>query len=173
MAARSDETERDFVLSRVFAAPRALVWKAWTEAEHLAAWWGPKDFTARAELDLRVGGAYRLVMVAPDGTEYPMFGRFLEIVAPERLVYTADLSEHDAAWHDLVDPERDKSKPHPAYLNETTVTLEALDAKTTRLTVRTRFESVDVRERFMRIGMNGGWSQSLDKMAAQLARASA
>jgi uncharacterized protein YndB with AHSA1/START domain len=160
--------KNEFVISRVFAAPRALVFAAWTDPKHVAAWWGPRGFTARCEMDLRPGGAFRIVMLGPDGEEFPMKGVYREIVAPERLVYSADLSEHPAAWHDLIDPSRDPRAPKPAYESLTTVTFEEQAGKTT-VTVCTRFESAAIRDAFVKVGMNDGWGQSLDKLAERLA----
>src|SRR5437879_6953424 len=83
-------------ITRIIDAPRARVFKMWTDPKHLAQWWGPKGFTNPVcELDLRVGGALRIVMRAPDGVDYPMGGLFREIVEPERLVFTAT-AEDDA-----------------------------------------------------------------------------
>ncbi len=80
--------DREIVLSRVFDAPRELVWRAWTEKEHLARWFGPKGFvTTTHELDVRVGGRWRFEMRAPDGTIFPNRVVFVELRAPERLVY--------------------------------------------------------------------------------------
>ena len=161
MDARNDP--RDFVIERIFDAPRALVFEAWTDSKHLAQWWGPEVFTTRCELDVRPGGHFRIVMVGL-GDEYPMTGIYREVVAPERIVYESDLSGQPESWHDKVDPARDRKKPRPTYPNTTTVTFEELDGKT-RLTVRTRFESASVRELFVRIGMKQGWSESLDKLS--------
>lgn len=161
MDARNDP--RDFVIERIFDAPRAMVFEAWTDPKHLAQWWGPEIFTTRCELDVRPGGRFRIVMVGL-GDEYPMTGIYREVVAPERIVYESDLSGQPESWHDKVDPARDRKKPRPAYPNTTTVAFEELDGKT-RLTVRTRFESAAVRELFVRIGMKQGWSESLDKLS--------
>ena len=88
---------REVVITRVFDAPRALVWQAWTEPTHLARWWGPKEFTNPVcEVDLRPGGALRIVMRGPDGVEYPMGGVFHEIAEPERLVYSSSALEDEA-----------------------------------------------------------------------------
>src|SRR5476651_1103734 len=74
---------------RVFDAPRALVWQAWTDPKRMAQWFGPRGFTIPVcELDVRVGGSLRIVMRGPDGNDYPMKGVFREIVPPERLVYS-------------------------------------------------------------------------------------
>jgi len=83
-----------FVLSRVFDAPPALVWKALTERDHLVKWWGPKGFTMRvATLDLRPGGTFHYCMASPNGQE--MWGKFVykEVVAPERLVFINSFSD--------------------------------------------------------------------------------
>src|SRR5262245_11986036 len=91
-------SERAFVITRVFDAPRELVFKAWTEAERLAQWWGPKDFTMLScDLELRPGGALHYRMRAPNGAE--MWGRwvFREIVKPERLVFVVSFSNSAGA----------------------------------------------------------------------------
>ena len=87
-AARAD-LGREVVVQRVLNAPRALVFKVWTEASHLVRWWGPDGFTTpRCEADARPGGAIRIDMRGPDGTVYPMTGIFQEVLPPERLVFT-------------------------------------------------------------------------------------
>jgi len=92
MVARNDPaapTEKDtFKLTRVFDAPRELVWKAFTEPERLKQWWGPKGFTVKsAEVDLRVGGTFRYCLEAPGGA-FTMCGRWVyqELEAPARMV---------------------------------------------------------------------------------------
>jgi uncharacterized protein YndB with AHSA1/START domain len=80
--------EREIVLSRVFDAPRSLVFKAWTEKEHLTAWFCPKGFTTTThEIDIRVGGRWRFDMFGPDGRRWPNRIVFLEIRSPDRLVF--------------------------------------------------------------------------------------
>ena len=84
----------EFVITRVFDAPRDLVFKAHTDCEHLKHWWGPKGFTVRVcKLDLRPGGAFHYCLTSPKGED--MWGRFVyrEIVAPERLVYVMSFSD--------------------------------------------------------------------------------
>jgi uncharacterized protein YndB with AHSA1/START domain len=159
----AERSETDFVLERVFRAPRALVWKAWTEPERVAAWYGPRGFRGRCEIDLRIGGIFCITMIAADGVEYPMKGVYREIVAPERLVYSGDLSGHPEAWHDLIDPERDRTKGRPAYETLTTVTFEERGDET-RMILRVRFESQAVRDRFVKLGMNDGWQQSFERL---------
>ena len=78
---------KEYTIIREFAAPRKLVWRACTEPDHLAQWWGPKGFTTPVcEWDVRPGGKIYVVMRGPDGTDYPMGGEFREIVPPSHLV---------------------------------------------------------------------------------------
>ena len=153
----------DFILTRVFAAPRELVWKCWMEPSHLARWWGPKPFTCPVcEVDARAGGAFRLVMRAPDGSDYPMRGIFREIVPNVRIVKQDDVSEHSAEWHDMVDPDR-KGQGKRQIDMLTTVTFEDLGGGT-KVTITTRFPSIALRDNFAKIGMKEGWSSSLEKL---------
>ncbi|PYM42811.1 MAG: polyketide cyclase [Candidatus Rokuibacteriota bacterium] len=81
-------SEREIVTTRVIDAPRERVFKAWTDPEHLAQWWGPKGFTNTfQEFDMRPGGAWRFVMHGPDGVDYKNKSVFVEIVRPERIVF--------------------------------------------------------------------------------------
>jgi uncharacterized protein YndB with AHSA1/START domain len=85
---------RERTMSRTFDAPRDVVWRAWTEPKQLAEWWGPRGMTTpleSLEVDLRPGGAFRLVMVADaSGAEFPSDMRFREVVEPERIVFEWD-----------------------------------------------------------------------------------
>ena len=80
-----------FTLTQILGAPRELAWKAWTEPEQLASWWGPRGFTtppATIEIDLRPGGAFRLTMVSDeDGSSHPAYMEFREVLEPERMVF--------------------------------------------------------------------------------------
>jgi uncharacterized protein YndB with AHSA1/START domain len=158
MPATADTTktaEREITITRVFNAPRALVFKAWTDASELAQWWGPKGFTNPVcELDVRVGGATRIHMRSPDGSVYPMKGEFREIVPPERLVFTNIAV--DAA---------DK----PIIEGLTTVTFIERGGKTT-MTLQTRGRAVvDYAVGYLQ-GMEMGWSGSIDKLEILLTR---
>jgi uncharacterized protein YndB with AHSA1/START domain len=85
-----DYTGREFTITHEFAAKRELVFEAWTDARHLAQWWGPRGFTNPVcEWDAKPGKAIRVVMRGPNGVDYPMGGEFREIAAPERLVFTS------------------------------------------------------------------------------------
>jgi uncharacterized protein YndB with AHSA1/START domain len=80
--------DREIQATRVFAAPRELVWKVWTEPEHLAQWWGPKGFTTSTySMEVKPGGVWRFVMHGPDGRDYQNKITYVEVVKPERLVY--------------------------------------------------------------------------------------
>jgi uncharacterized protein YndB with AHSA1/START domain len=85
---------QDFVITRVFNAPREMVWRAWTEREQLVRWFGPKGSTMpHATLDLRPGGTFHYAMRGPDGREIWGKWTFREIVAPERLVMVTCFSD--------------------------------------------------------------------------------
>jgi len=80
-------SDREIVTTRVFDAPRELVFKAWTDPDHLAKWWGPKGFTNTfQEFDMRPGGVWRFIMHGPDGVDYKNKSVFVEVVKPERIV---------------------------------------------------------------------------------------
>jgi uncharacterized protein YndB with AHSA1/START domain/DNA-binding transcriptional ArsR family regulator len=161
-------SNREFVISRVFAAPRELVFQAWTDPKQMARWWGPHHFTNPVcELDACPGGVWRIVMRGPDGADHPAKGVYREVDKPHRLVWTIDHSELSDQWHDLVNPTRDKSKGKPAYEVISTVTFEERDGKTT-LTIRTQFESPAIRDMFLKIGMAEGWAQSLERLGTIL-----
>jgi uncharacterized protein YndB with AHSA1/START domain len=82
---------REFTITRVFDAPRELVWKAWTDPEHVARWFGPRGFTtplSTISMDVRPGGTFEFTMISDDdGTEHPSGGTFLEVEEPERLAW--------------------------------------------------------------------------------------
>ena len=142
-------TERELVMTRVFDAPRRLVFKLWTEPEHLVRWWGPRGCTLiSGRMDVRPGGAWFRHMRAPGGTEYRKHGVYREIVAPERLVFT--YVTDDAAGN-----------PGPETL--VTVTFADLGGKT-RLTLRQAlFETVAARDDHL-----GGWTGALERFAGYL-----
>jgi uncharacterized protein YndB with AHSA1/START domain len=142
--------KRDVNITRTFSAPRGLVFRAWTDPSQLAQWFGPKGFTIPVcEVDLKVGGALRIVMRAPDGTEHPMRGVFREIVADERLVFT-----------NLAVDANDK----PLLEGLTAVTFEDEDGATRVTLTASASGAAGVVERMLE-GMEAGWSQSLDKLA--------
>jgi uncharacterized protein YndB with AHSA1/START domain len=154
MNATTNYGEGSVVITRVFDAPRALVWRAWTEPSMLAQWFGPRGFTSSVpELDLRVGGALRIVMHGPDGKDYPMKGVFREIVPPARLVFGNIATDNDG--NHLLE-------------GETVVTLSEQGGKTT-LTVMSHMVGLVPIAPQMLAGMEAGWTQSIDKLAELVA----
>ncbi|HXM84424.1 MAG TPA: SRPBCC domain-containing protein [Stellaceae bacterium] len=149
--------EREITITRVYDASRDLVWKAWTDPQRLAQWWGPKGFSNPVcTLDARVGGSWRIVMRAPDGAEYPCGGIYREIVALERLVFTNIATDKDGK---------------PIIDGLTTVTFADAGSGKTKLTLHTRGTAlVDYAAAYLQ-GMETGWSQSLDRLAAYAASA--
>ncbi len=149
-------TQRELIITRIFDAPRELVWKAWVEPKHLVEWWGPKDFTNPVcEVDLRPGGAMIIHMRGPDGTIIPTKGIFHEILEPERLVMSSKAFE-DAEGH-----------PQLEVLN--TITFDEYEGKT-KLTLRAVVVTATAAVAASLAGMEEGWSQSLDKLGELLVK---
>jgi len=166
MSARLDAaarpTEPELVITRVLDAPRELVFKAWSEPEHLVRWWGPKGFTTpHCTIDFRVGGAWHLCMRSPEGRDYWCKGVYREIVAPE-LIVTTDCFADEAG--NLVPPTDYGMGPEVPAEMLLTVRL-ADEAGKTRLTVQQSLPLSLARS----IGAVDGWNQSLDRLAAALA----
>ena len=145
---------KDVVIERVFDAPVALVWKCWTEPKHLAQWWGPRHFTnPKCTVDARVGGEMNITMRGPDGTDYPLTAEFTEVVAQQRLVFTAFARDLDGS---------------PQLEAHTTVTFANENGKT-RLTVQARGVGIQPVAEQMLTGMEAGWTQSIDKLGELIA----
>ncbi len=152
---------KELVIARVFNAPRELVWKAWTEPDRLARWWGPKGFTLPVcRIDLRKGGPYLYCMRSPEGRDYWSTGIYREIVPMERLVMTDSFAD-------------DKGNPVPAsyYGMSAEFPME--------MTVTVTFEDLRGRTRFTlhhagipagkdQSDCRTGWSESFDKLAEVL-----
>jgi uncharacterized protein YndB with AHSA1/START domain len=156
--APANEMEREVTITRLFDAPRVLVFEAWTNPQHLARWWGPKGFSNPVcEADVRPGGAWRIVMRAPDGTEHPCGGVYREIVVPERLVFTNN------AW------DRDGK---PVLDGLTTVAFTEQGGKT-KLVLQTRATGLVPYAAQMLKGMEAGWTQSLERLEALVQSATA
>jgi uncharacterized protein YndB with AHSA1/START domain len=167
-----DSPQNDLVLTRVFDAPRALVFKAWTNPRHFAQWWGPHTFTnALCELDVRPGGAYRVTMRSSEGVDYPLKGVYLEVKEPERLVMTMDTAEHPADWHALFNKFRGTANDAPPMKIVMTVTFEEHGGRT-KLTVTQRFEATADRDANLKMGAPEGWSQSFERLDVLLRRPS-
>ena len=150
----AETSDREIVVTRVFDAPRELVFAAWTDPKKVGQWWGPNGFTSTIqEMDVRPGGVWRLVMHGPDGKDYDNRIVFIEVVPPERLVY-----RHGSG-----------DEPAPGDF-ETTVTFEDVEGKT-RLTMRAVFASAAEREHVVsEYGALEGANQTLERLAEYLAR---
>jgi uncharacterized protein YndB with AHSA1/START domain len=144
------------VISRVFAAPRHLVYRTWTDIAHISAWWGPSGFsTTTSAFDLRVGGLWVYVMHGPDGTHYDNWIRYLIIEPNQRLVY-----EHGGA----VDA--------PAHFHAT-ITFTELGTQTL-VTMRSLFPTVEARTLVVeRYGAVAGGQQTLGRLAERLVQTGA
>jgi len=148
--------ERELVLTRVFDAPRELVFKAWTDPKQVAQWWGPHGFTNPVcDLDVRPGGAIRIHMRGPDGTVYPMTGVYNEVVEPERLVFTSAALDADG---------------NPMFEVLTTVTFAEQGGKTKQIMRARVIKSTAEAAPYIK-GMEAGWTQSLERLAKSLAKA--
>ncbi len=147
----AENTELSY--SRVFDAPRALVWQAWTDPKHIMQWWGPAGFNNETcESDLRVGGRFQLEMRAPDGNVYPCIGTFREIVKHERIVYDGEATEGHPCGAGI---------PPRAVV---TVSFAEQDGKT-RLTLHTRFASAERKQAAAAARFVVSWEEALERLA--------
>ena len=162
-------TPHDFLITRVLNAPRVLVFNALDRPQTTRFMVGSSAVTNTiTAMDVKPGGAYRIVM-HHEGAEYPIKGTFREIKKPELLAMTMDCSEHPAEWQNLVKPDRKKGDDNPAGEMLETVTFED-ESNKTKLTIRIRFESTEIRDSMLKMGMKDGWSLSLDRLADHLAK---
>jgi uncharacterized protein YndB with AHSA1/START domain len=148
-------------ITRIFDAPRELVWQAWTDPQHLMRWWGPQHFTSPAcTVDLRVGGKYHFCMRSAEGQDFWNTGVFREIVPPEKLVYTDSFA--DAAGN--VVPASYYGMPGDwAAEMLVTVTFEAQGGKTKMTLHHAGLPAGEMSE-----STSVGWNESFDKLAESL-----
>jgi uncharacterized protein YndB with AHSA1/START domain len=152
------------VITRVFDAPRDLVFKAWTDPEHFVRWWGPKGFTVPfCKIDLRPGGVMHFCMRSPEGQDIWNKGVFREVVEPERIVSTDSFSDEEG---NLVQPAHYGMSPDWPSETLVTVTFAEHDGKTKLTLQQTVLESVAERH-----GARQGWTETLDCLAEYLAKA--
>lgn len=143
-------SDREIVLTRVFDAPRRLVFEAMTTAEHVRKWYGCRGFTLPVcEIDLRVGGAYRFTMRTPEGVDHTLQGVYREITPPERVVFTEGYVTEGFTGD-------------PALV---TSTFTEKDGKTT-LTVTILHATRENRDGHLNAGMESGAGESYDRLAA-------
>ena len=146
-------SERTIVIERELDAPRELVWRVWTDPDEVTKWWGPEGFTTpreSIEYDLRPGGHARMVMVAPDGQEYPNSGQFTVVEPPARLGWRED--EVDSPMMQSVD---------------TTIEFIDLGGDRTKVVVTSRMVCADE----LVAMANAGWNSQFDRLERLLAEA--
>ena len=158
VAAAIPESLRQLRLVREFDAPRALVWKMWTDPAHVAAWWGPEHFTTPVvRMDVRPGGAIHMVMRAPDGVDFPFDGRFVAIEEPDRLVMRTWVRREDGStWFEVEQSFRFEDVDGRTRLQLDAVVIEAGEDALGPLS-----------------GMKAGWTGSLDKLERHVAASAA
>ncbi|SFF48120.1 Uncharacterized conserved protein YndB, AHSA1/START domain [Paenibacillus algorifonticola] len=141
----------ELTVTRLFKTSRELVFKTWTEAEHLQQWWGPEGFTITIQqIDVKPGGVWSYIMHGPDGVDYDNKISYLEVVSPERLVYAH--GDHEDAEHFRV-----------------TVTFVEQDGET-ELTMHSLFKSAEELEKVVKeYGAIEGAKSTLERLAQQLA----
>lgn len=138
--------DREIVTTRVFPAPRAVVFAAWTDPDQLRQWWGPRGFSNTFHVcEMRPGGLWSYTMHGPDGKDYPNEARFVEITPPERIVI-----EHTS---------------HPHF--QLTAIFEVL-GDSTKLTFRQLFETASIRHGIERFAVQGN-EENMDRLATLLA----
>jgi len=139
-------SDREIVMTRVFDAPRELVFEAQSSCEHLSRWWGPRRYEiASCEVDFRPGGAWRIVHRGSDGEEYGFRGEYREIVPPERIVWTFEF------------------EGMPGHIIVETMTFEEHDGKTT-YTSSSVLDSIEDRDGMLESGMESGAAESMDRL---------
>jgi uncharacterized protein YndB with AHSA1/START domain len=144
-------TEQEIEITRVYNAPRELVWRAWTEPEELVRWWGPPGWSTPLDtvtMEVRPGGEFRLTSVSDDGTKMPVVGVYREVVEPERLVLD-EPAEH--AWHEG---------------SESVVTFTDLGGGRTEVVIRATIRTTDE----MRRNAERGMRATFDRLGEHLGR---
>lgn len=150
-------SEHELVLARIIDAPRANIFRAWTDPDVLKRWFTPAPWTtSRAELDVRPGGSSLVVMKDPDGNEYPNKGVYLEVVENEKIVLTDAYTE---AWVP-------SGKPFFTLV----LTLEDEGDGKTRYIARARHWTAEDREAHEKMGFHEGWGQCAEQLEAVAAK---
>jgi uncharacterized protein YndB with AHSA1/START domain len=137
-------SDTEIVMTRVFAAPRELVFEAHTSCEHMSHWWGPRKYeVVSCDIDFRPGGTWRIVHRDSDGNEVTFYGEYLEIQAPDRIAWTFNFDDTTGG------PE--------------TYTFEEHDGKTT-ITSRAAFPSKEIRDMVLESGMESGAIETYERL---------
>jgi uncharacterized protein YndB with AHSA1/START domain len=144
-------TAQEITISRVYDAPRELVWRAWTEPEELVQWWGPKGWSTPIEtvtMDVRPGGEFRLTSTSDQGEQMPVVGVYREVVEPERLVLEEPA---EGSWHEG---------------SMSAVTFADLGGGRTEMVLRATINTTEE----MRRNAERGMHDTLDRLAGHLGR---
>jgi uncharacterized protein YndB with AHSA1/START domain len=142
--------KQEIVMTRVFDAPRELVFKACTDPNLIPQWWGPKYLTTTVDrMDVKQGGIWRFIHHDADGNKYAFHGVYHEILSPERLIYTFEF------------------EPVPGHVSLETATFEEHDGKT-KLTDRSVFQTIEDRDGMLQSGMEEGAVETWDRLAELL-----
>lgn len=143
-------SDREIVMTRLFDAPREIVFEAHSSCEHMERWWGPRKYTVvDCKMDFRPGGEWRIVHRGPNGEEYGFRGEFREIVPPGKIVWTFEF------------------EGMPGHVSVETLTLDEQDGKT-KLTATSVFDSVEDRDGMLESGMQEGAVETWDRLAELL-----
>lgn len=146
-----NRAEKSITMSRVFDAPRELVWKVCTSPEFIPEWWGPRRMTTVVDkMDVQVGGAWRYIQTDSEGNEYAFNGVYKEIQPPERLTYTFEF------------------EPMAGHISTETIIFEALPEGRTKITALTVYDSIEELEGVLQSGMEGGAIETWDRLEALL-----
>ena len=157
-----NEKER-MVITRVFDAPRALVWEAWTNPKYVMQWWGPKGFTAPVcKIDFRVGGKFLCCMRSPDGQEGWNGGEYHEIVPHEKIVYSLYFADSNG---NKVDPAQYGMEHEAIDGARDMVIFEDFGNGQTKLTMIGN----ETMEEAKNSGQLDGWNEIFEKVAAVIA----
>ena len=154
-APAAERYEFSVAITRVYDAPRERVFEAWTRAEHLAHWFGPKGFTTHScEADARPGGIFRLCMRSPGGRDYWVRGTFREVLPPERIVIACAADDETGVerLQEVIDVRFEKQ------------------GAATRLLLNASAEGRSPEAAAMLAGMQEGWSGTLDRLGGSLAK---
>ena len=151
MTNRSNQADRTVTMVRTLPAPRKLVWEAWTQAEHIANWWGPKGMVSTVErLDFREGGEWKISMETPHGP-FSTYGEYKEIVEHEKIVCSANFP--------------------PMTTNVTLSIVFEDEGEQTRMSFSVIHETVEYKDAQVKMGFEKGWGSTFDRLEELLAAA--
>lgn len=162
--------DRKIVVTRVFDAPREMLWHAWTDPEMQRQWFAPEPLTVPfAEADVRPGGRYRFVMRDEEGRDYPSVGEYRDVEEPERLVYTDSIEEMPKEWVEAVNEARGAAPDTPVTKGIVTLTFRNL-AGETEMTFEEEFDSQATRDAYVQMQMVEGLEGTYDNLERLLSR---